>query len=112
MVVSIRELANITYFTTSIANIFNNLTPNSNINMVIDLVDNIFDIGDSFKAEKGCSLSLSIHKPRSSSISSSEHSEDYHIRVKRDNDRIDEDKPVSSISSIKIEYASQEEQKD
>ena len=93
------------------ANIFNNLTPNSDINMVINSVDNIFNIGDSFKAEKGCSLSLSIYKPRSSSISSSERSEDYHIRVKKDSDRIDEDKPVSSIGSIKIEYVSQEEQK-
>ena len=94
------------------ANIFNNLTPNPDINMVIDSVNNIFDIGDSFKMEKGCSLSLSMYKPRSPSISSSECSEDYHICVKRDSDRIGEDKSISSIGSIKVEYVSQEEQKD
>jgi len=91
------------------ATIFNNLTLNPDINMVINSVDNIFNIGDSFKAEKGCSLSLSMYKPRSPSISSSECSKDYHIHIKKDSDRIDEDKPVSSIGSIKIEYVSQED---
>jgi len=110
--VPIRESANITYTSTAMANISDNLTPNSNINMVFDPENNIYDIGKGFKERRGCSLSYSIYKPRSSSISSSECSEDYHIHVKRMSDRMDEDEPVNSISSIKVEYASQKGQKD
>ena len=93
------------------ANISNNLTPNSDINMVIDPEDNIYNIGNGFEEERGHSLLFSMYKPRSPSISSSECSEDYHVHIKRDSDRIDEDKPVSSIGSIKVEFASQGEQK-
>ena len=94
------------------ANISNNLTPNSDINMVFDPEDNIYDIGEGFEEERGCSLSFNIQKPRSPSISSSECSKDYHIHVKRMSDRMDKDKPINSIDSIKIEYVSQRKQKD
>ena len=94
------------------ANISNNLTPNSDINMVFDPEDNIYDIGEGFEEERGCSLSFNIQKPRSPSISSSECSKDYHIHVKRMSDRMDKDEPVNSIDSIKIEYVSQRRQKD
>ena len=94
------------------ANISNNLTSNSDINMVIDPEDNLYDIGDGFKEGRGCSLSLSMHKPRSPSISSSECSEDYHVHIKRDSNRMDEDEPVGFINSIKVEYVSQRGQKD
>jgi len=106
MVVSIKELVNITHFTTAMANISNNLTPNSDINMVIDPEDNIYNIGNGFEEGRGHSLLLSMYKPRSLLISSSEYSEDYHVHIKRDSDRIDKDEPVSSIGSIKIEFAS------
>jgi len=112
MVVPIKELVNITHFTTAMANISNNLTSNSDINMVIDPEDNIYDIGNGFKEGRGCSLLLSIHKPRSPSISSSKCSEDYYVHVKRNSNRMDENEPVGSISSIKIEYVSQRGQKD
>jgi len=112
MVAPIRELANITLFTTAMANISNNLTPNSDINMVINPEDNIYDIGNGFKEGRGCSLSLSMHKPRSPSISSSKYSEDYHVHVKRNSNRMDEDELVGSNGSIKVEYVSQGEQKD
>ena len=88
------------------ANISNNLTPNSDIDMVINPEDNIYNIGNSFKEGRGHSLSLNMHKPRSPSISSSKYSENYHICVKRNSNRIDEDELVGSISSIKIEYVS------
>ena len=94
------------------ANISNNLTPNTDINMVINLEDNIFNIGNDFEEGRGHSLLFSMHKPRSPSISSSECSKDYHIYVKRNSDRMDENKPVSSIGSIKVEYTSQGGQKD
>jgi len=89
-----------------------NLTPNPDIDMVIDLMENLFDIGNSFDNERGCLLSLSMHKPRSSSISSSECSEEYHIHVKKISNRMNKDEPVRFIDSIKLEYMSQEGQKD
>ena len=94
------------------ANISDNLTPNSDINRVIDPEDNIYDIGKGFKEERGCSLSFSIHKPRFSSISLSECSKDYHVCVKRESDKMDKNKPVNSIGGIKVEYAFQRRQKD
>ena len=56
MVVLIRELVNITHSTATMANISNNLTPNSDINMVINLEDNIYDIGKAFEESRGYSL--------------------------------------------------------
>ena len=94
------------------ANISDNLTPNSNINMVIDPEDNIYDIGKDFKKGRDRSLSFNIQKLRSPSISLSECSKDYYICVKRMSDRIVKDKPINSISSIKIECISQRGQKD
>ena len=66
---------NITYSTTTIANISNNLTSNSNINIVINLVDNIFDISDSLEKRRDYFLLFHMHRSRSPSISSSECSE-------------------------------------
>jgi len=99
MVAPIRELANITHYTTTMANNSCNLTPASDIDMVIDPIDNIFDIGDHF--ERGRSLSLSMPKPRSRSpsISSSKCSEEYHVRVQKESNRMDEDEPVGSLAA-------------
>ena len=103
---------NITHISTAMAIVSDNSTPNSDINMVFDLDDNIYDIGKGFEEGRGCSLSSSIYKPRSPSISSSKCLEDYHICVQRRSDKIDEDEPANSIGSINIEYTSQGEQKD
>ena len=94
------------------AYISDNLTPNPDIDMVIDPMDNLFNIGNGFKNERGRSLLLSMHKPRSPSISSSKCSEEYYVCVKRMSNRMDENESVSSISSIKLEYMSQRGQKD
>ena len=112
MVAPIRELVNIIHTFTTIANISDNLTQNSNINMVIDPLDNIFNIGSDIEEKRGCSLFLSMYKPRSPSISSSECSEEYHVCVKKESNRMDKDKPVNSIGSIKLEYTLQGRQKD
>ena len=106
MVAPTRELANITLSPTAMANISNNLTPNSDIDMVVNPLDNLYDIGNGFKERRGCSLLLSIHKPRSLSISSSKCSEEYHICVKRESNRMNKDKPVTSIGSNKVKYVS------
>ena len=76
-----RELANITHISTAMAIVSDNSTSNSDINIVFDPDDNIYDIGEGFKKDRGHSLLSSIHKPRFSSISSSECSKDYHIHV-------------------------------
>jgi len=76
------------------------------------LKNTIYDIGKDFKEDRGSFLLSSIYKPRSPSISSSECSENYHIHVQRRSNRMDEDKFANSISSINVEYAFQEEQKD
>jgi len=96
----------------SMASISNNLTPNSDINIVIDPLDNLLDIGNSFDSKRGRSLSLSMHKPRLPSISSSKCSEEYHVHVKRRSNRMDKDEPVRTIDSIKLEYMFQKGQKD
>ena len=93
-------------------NISKNLTPNSNIDIVVDSLDNLYNIGNGFKEGRGHSLSLSMHKPRSLSISSSKCSEEYHICVKRESNRMNEDEPVTFIGNIKVEYVSQRGQKD
>jgi len=79
--------------------------------MNVNPLDNLFDVGNSFEEGRGRSLLLSMHKPRFPSISSSEYSEEYHIHVKRDSNRMDEDKPIGSIGNIEVEYASQGGQK-
>ena len=98
---------NITHSTIAMANISNNLTPNSDINMVIDPKDNIFNISNAFEERRSHSLLFSMHKHRSPSISSSKCSKDYHIHVKRNSNKMDEDEPVGSIGSIKVEYVFQ-----
>ena len=96
----------------SMAHISINLTLNPNIDMVINSLDNLLDIGNGFDSERGHSLSLSMYKLRSPSISSSECSKEYHICVKKRSNRMDKDEPVRTIDSIKLEYVSQGKQKD
>ena len=108
IVASIRELANITLSTTTTAYISNNMAPIQDINMVVDPLDNIFDIDNKFDEVRGHLLALSAHRLRSPSISSSECNEEYHVHVKRESDRTKENKPTTSIGSIQVEYVSQE----
>ena len=112
MVVSSRELANITLSSTIMANISNNVTPNLDIDMVVNPLDNLFNICDNYNEMRGRSLALSMHKPRSPLISSSKCSEEYHVYIKRESNRMDEDESVNSISSIQVKYAIQGGQKD
>jgi len=48
MVAPIRELVNITLSTTATAYISNNMAPIQDINMVVNLLNNFYDIGDKF----------------------------------------------------------------
>ena len=79
IVVPIRELVNITLFSTTTAYIFNNMAPIQDIDMVVDLLNNLFDIDDNFDKVRDYSLVLNAHRPRSPSISLSECNEKYYI---------------------------------
>ena len=70
------------------------------IDMAVDFVNDFF-IGDEIR---GHSLALSVHKPRSPSILLSKSDKEHHICIKRDSNRIDEDKPVSSTGNSQDEY--------
>ena len=88
----------------------NNMASSNDIDMVVNPLDNLFDIGDNFNEVRSHSLALSVHRPRSPSLFSSNCEKEYHIRVKRVCDRMDEDNPITSASSIQIKYAIQEGQ--
>jgi len=106
MVVPIRELGNITPSTSAIYSTTNNITLIQDSDMVFEPLDNLLSLDDKFDKVRDCSLVLSVHRPRSSSMSSSECDKEYHICVKRDNDRMNENEPATSIDSIQVEYAS------
>jgi len=59
-------------------------------NMIIDPVEDIFPDDE----VRGHSLALSIHKPRSPSISLSKSEEEYHVHVQRISNKMDEDNPI------------------
>ena len=87
----------------------NDMTPIQDNNMIVDSFDNFLGIGNKFDKIRDYSLVLSVHKPRSSSIFLSKCNKKYHIHVKSDSDKMEENKPVVSIGSIQVEYVSQEE---
>jgi len=83
------------------------MTPIQDNDMVVNPLDNFLGIGDKFDKVRGCLLVQSTHRLRSPSMSSSEYNEEYHIFVRRDSDRIEEDEPITSVGSIQAEYVSQ-----
>jgi len=107
MVAPIRELGNITLSTSASHSTTNDMTPIQDNGIVVDLFDNLLGIGDKFDEMRGCSLALSAHRSRSPSMSLSECNKKYHVHVKRDSDRMEENEPVISVGSIQVEYTSQ-----
>ena len=103
MVVPIRELGNITLSNTTTCSTTLNMAPILNFDIAIDSGNNFF-IDNKMR---GYSLALSVYKLRTSSMSSSKCDEEYHIYIKRNSNRMEKDKPVTSIDSIQIEYISQ-----
>jgi len=80
------------------------MTPIQDNDMVVDPFDNLLGIDDKSNEVRSHSLALSAHRPRSPSISLSKCDKEYHIRVKRDSDRIKKDESVISVGNIQIEY--------
>jgi len=92
MIAPIRELVNITHFTTTIANNSYNLKKNMSSNSLkvvfdddIDMVTNpigaMFNLNNNFDEVRGRSLDTSTHKPRSPFVSLSESKEEYHAHI-------------------------------
>ena len=67
---------------TVMSNISLNLASSQDIYMVVDLVGTLFDLDNNYDEVRGHSLDLSIHRPRSPSMSSSKCDKEYHIHVK------------------------------
>jgi len=81
MVALIRDQGNITHSSTTMS--FNTLDSISiqELNMDVDPVSTMFELDHNDNEVRGHSLDMSIHRPRSSSMSSSECDEEYHIRI-------------------------------
>ena len=107
MVAPIRETRNITLFNTTSYYTTPNMAWIQDNNMVIDPVKDLFPDDEI----RGHSLALSMHKPRSPSISSSESKEEYHICIQRISDKIDEDDPISKSSNNQVKDIIREKRK-
>ena len=108
MVAPIRELGNITLSAITTSSNTSNMASSQDINMVVNLLDNLFDIGNNYNKVRSHSLEMSAHRSRFPLILSSECNEEYHIHVKRESNKVDENEPVNSIGSISIKYTIQE----
>ena len=114
MVVPIRDQGNITHSSTTMS--FNTLDSVSiqELNMDVDPVSTMFKLDHNDNKVRGRSLDVSIHRPRSPSMSSSKCDEEYHIRVQRESNKMVEDdndiEPANSIGSIRLKYVTHEGQ--
>jgi len=84
-----------------------------NIALILDIDMAIDSVNDLFTGNKvrGHSLALSIHKPRFPLIFLSESNKEYHIYIKRDSNRMDEDEPIPSTGNSQDKYIIQERKK-
>ena len=78
------------------------MSPNNDVEMVIDLVDDLFNNCDNY--DEGHILVSNTHHPRSLSLFSSDSKEDYATRVQRESDRMVEDDSVTPTDSTQLEY--------
>ena len=105
MVVPIRDLGNMMADTHTFHSITLNIASNSDVNMVDDSFDKLFEnISNNFDEVRGYSLALSAHRPRTPSMSSSNCNEDYVTRIQKKSNRMDEDNSITSLESVQLEY--------
>ena len=98
IVAPIRETRNIILFNTTSHSTTHNMARIQDNNMVINPVKDLFPDNEI----RGHSLALSMYKPRSPSISSSESKEEYHICIQRISDKMDEDDPIPESSNNQV----------
>ena len=104
MVALIRDLGNITQSPAIMSSNSLNSVSGQDINIVIDPIGTMFDLDNNYDEVRGCSLDMSVHRPKSPSMSLSECDEEYHIHVKYKSNRMVEDEPVNSSGSFSLEY--------
>jgi len=75
----IRKLGNILSSTIVTSSNSSIMDSSQDINMVINLLENLFDIGDNYDEVRGRSLEISAYKPRSLSILPSKCDKEYYI---------------------------------
>ena len=81
MVVPIRESGNITQFPAIMSSNSLKLVFKEDIDMVTDPIRAMFNLNNNLDKVRDYSLDVSAHRPRFSSISSSENKEEYHVHV-------------------------------
>ena len=84
-----------------------NLVLSQDIDMDIDPIKAMFDLNNNYEEVRGCSLDMSIHRPRSPfpSLSLSKYDEKYHVYVQWESGKMIEDEPVNFSGNFKLEYA-------
>jgi len=102
MVVLIRELVDKSLSNTTKTLLMKKMSPNNDVEMVIDLVDDLFNNCDNY--DEGHTLVSNTHHPRSPSLFSSDSKEDYATRVQRESDRMVEDDLITPTNSPQLEY--------
>ena len=111
MVVPIRDFGNITSPTAAICPTTLNMSPNNNMNMIVNLANDFFEKNCDIHDEvRGHSLVHSVHCPRTPSLSSSECDKNYATRVQRESNRIVEDNTIAPSDSPLLEYAASKSQ--
>ena len=81
MVAPIRDLGNITQPSDIMSSNSLKVVFNDDIDMVTNPIGAMFNLNNNFDEVRGYSLDVSVHKPRSPSVSSSESKEEYHVCV-------------------------------
>jgi len=100
MVASIRELGNITSDTFTLCATTNKMASEKDVVMGDDSFDLFFNNAcNNYDEVHGHSLAHSVHSPKTPSMSLSECEESYAERMERQNDRMNEDKPVVLTNS-------------
>ena len=111
IVAPIRDLGNLTHSSAIMSSNSLKLTYDLDINMAKDPVKAMFNLNNEVR---GCSLNLSIHKPKFPSPSPSTISnlskEEYTLHMQLESDRMDENKPFKSSNKFSLEYMTQEGQ--
>ena len=108
MVVPIREPRNITLLNTTKHSKTHNIARIQDNNIVVNSIKNLFEDNEI----RGHLLALSVYKPRSPSISLSKSKEEYHIRIQRDNGKMDEDDLVLQYSNKQVVNKTQKRKKE
>jgi len=82
------------------------MAPTSNMNMVVDSIDNLFKSNcNNYNKVRGHFLASSMHSPRTLFISLSEYNKDYSTRVQYKSNNMVKDDQVAPFDSSQLEYA-------